>query len=78
MKTAKLFMNGRSQAVRLPREFQFSGDRVWIKRSQNAVVLLPMQDSWQPLVDSLEMFSNDFMQERDQPAQPDERQGLFV
>ena len=41
MQTAKLFNNGRSQAVRLPKEFRFSGDDVYIKKYQGIVMLLP-------------------------------------
>jgi antitoxin VapB len=46
---AKLFRNGRSQAVRLPKEFRFSGDRVRIRRVGRAVLLEPMAadlDAW--------------------------------
>lgn len=39
---AKLFRNGRSQAVRLPREFRFPGDRVRIRRVENGVLLEPL------------------------------------
>lgn len=76
MKTAKLFRNGQSQAVRLPKSFRFNGDRVFIKRVGNAVVLIPYQDSWETLFESLEQFSDDFMQEREQPASQD-RESLF-
>jgi antitoxin VapB len=76
MKTAKLFKNGQSQAVRLPKEFRFSGDRVFIKRMGNAVVLLPEKDSWRPLFESLSRFSDDFMESREQPDQQT-REGLF-
>ena len=41
--TAKLFMNGRSQAVRLPREFRFEGDEVAIRKSGDAVILEPLR-----------------------------------
>jgi antitoxin VapB len=76
MDTAKLFQNGKSQAVRLPREYRFQGDTVFIKRMGNAVILLPVEHSWQSLIDSLDGFSDDFMAERDQPpAQP--RESLF-
>ena len=78
MKTAKLFKNGRSQAVRLPKEFRFEGDEVYIKRVGNAVVLLPHQDSWQGLYESLERFSGDFMEDREQPAWEEERESPFV
>jgi len=67
LKTAKLFKNGQSQAVRLPKEFRFEGTKVFIKRVGNAVLLLPEQDSWQILFDSLDLFSDDFMESRDQP-----------
>ena len=67
METAKLFQNGKSQAVRLPKEFRFGRDRVYIKRIGNAVVLLPYQTPWNTLLDSLSLFSPDFMSERIQP-----------
>ena len=67
METAKLFQNGKSQAVRLPKEFRFKGDRVYLKKMGNAVIVLPYGAPWQLLVDSLSLFSSDFMQARDQP-----------
>ena len=68
MKTAKLFRNGQSQAVRLPKEFRFEGEFVYVKKSGNAVVLLPSRGSWDSLVGSLEDFSEDFMVDRKQPT----------
>ena len=76
MKVAKLFKNGQSQAVRLPKEFRFEGTQVYIKRVGNAVLLLPEQDSWQLLFDSLNQFSDDFMDSREQPQQQN-REELF-
>jgi antitoxin VapB len=67
MKTAKLFQNGQSQAVRLPKEFRFEDDHVYVKKSGNIVILIPAHDSWQSLVDSLNKFTDDFMCERKQP-----------
>ena len=67
METAKLFQNGKSQAVRLPKEFRFGSDRVYIKRVGNAVVLLPFKTPWETLIESLSLFSADFMTERKQP-----------
>jgi antitoxin VapB len=60
MQTAKLFPNGQSQAVRLPKEYRFAGDCVYIQRLGEAVVLLPYQRPWQVLFDSLGAFSADF------------------
>ena len=68
MQTAKLFQNGKSQAIRLPKEFRFIGDQVYLKRMGNAVILLPYGAPWQSLVDSLALFSDDFMQDRAQPS----------
>lgn len=68
MKTAKLFRNGQSQAVRLPKDFRFEDDHVFVKKSGNAVILIPAKDSWNSLIDSLDKFTADFMSKRNQPA----------
>lgn len=75
MQTAKIFMNGRSQAVRLPKEFRLPGDDVFIKRLGNIVILIPKDAPWSSLLKSLDRFTGDFMESRDQPAQ-DKRKGL--
>ncbi len=67
MKTAKLFQNGKSQAVRLPKEFRFDDSEVYIKKTGNVVQLIPRDDSWNSLFSSLKKFSRDFMSERVQP-----------
>jgi antitoxin VapB len=67
MMTAKLFQNGQSQAVRLPKAFRLPGTEVYIKKVGNAIVLLPMDRPWDTLWESLPHFSEDFMHERDQP-----------
>lgn len=67
MKTAKLFQNGHNQTVRLPKEFQFTGSHVFVKRIGSAVVLLPEMDTWDVLFEACEEFSDDFMAERNQP-----------
>jgi antitoxin VapB len=67
MKTAKLFTNGRSQAVRLPRECNLPGEAVYVQRIGDVVVLTPMTDPWAPLRASLAMFTEDYMNNRNQP-----------
>jgi antitoxin VapB len=66
--TAKLFRNGRSQAVRLPKQYSLPGSEVYVKKMSNVVVLIPKGgDPWQPLIDSLDKFSDDlFADGRDQ------------
>lgn len=76
LKTAKLFQNGRSQAVRLPKEFRFQGDEVFIKKMGDTVILMPYQMGWQSLFDSLTMFSDEFMADRAQPPEQ-AREALF-
>ena len=46
MKMAKLFVNGRSQAVRLPKEYQFEGSEVFVQKVGNAVILVPHEKAW--------------------------------
>lgn len=69
MMTAKLFENGRSQAVRLPKECRFPGDEVMINKVGDIVVLIPKENKWAGFLNSLEFFSDDFMDDgRQQPA----------
>ena len=77
MKTAKLFRNGQSQAVRLPKEFRFKGEEVYIKKCGSAVVLIPLTNSWESLIESLYKFSEDFMTDREQPAQQERETTAF-
>lgn len=67
MNTAKIFKSGNSQAVRLPKEFQFKGNEVYVKRVGNNVILIAKDDPWGSLIDSLDKFSDDFMGQRMQP-----------
>lgn len=76
MKTAKLFQNGQSQAVRLPKEFRFEGEQVFIKKEGNTVILLPVRKSWDVLIKGLYQFSDDFMSGRTQP-ETQKREKLF-
>lgn len=67
MKTARIFTNGRSQAVRLPKEFRFKGKEVYIKSVQGLIVLIPKNGPWVSLLGSLDRFSEDFLEDRGQP-----------
>lgn len=73
-RTAKLFRNGRSQAVRLPAEFRFLGSEVYVRRdpSTGDVILSRRPESWQDffdLVDSLDIPSEFLTNRRDPPPQ---------
>ena len=67
MASAKLFRNGQSQAVRLPKEFALPGREVFVRRVGNAVLLIPSADPWTGFEAALGQFSDDFMAERVQP-----------
>ncbi len=78
METAKIFMSGRSQAVRLPKAYRLSGTEVRIKKIGNALVLIPANDPWQSLFDSLDQFEPGFRLEREQPQGQQERADLLA
>ncbi len=61
MQTTEVFRNGSSQSVRLPKEYQFSGDEVFIQKHGNAVFLFPQEKTWELFWEGLVGFSNDFM-----------------
>ena len=67
MKTAKVFRNGRSQAVRLPKECQVEGKDVYVRKLDHIVILIPRKRGWGPLLDSLDKFSEDVFEDRNQP-----------
>ena len=61
MMTAKVFENGSSQAVRLPKEYRFKDDEVMINKVGDVVLLVPKSAKWETFMRSLDMFSPDFL-----------------
>lgn len=61
MDVAKVFTNGRSQAVRLPKSCRFQDDEVLVNRIGSMVILMPKSDPWAGMIKSLNMFTDDFM-----------------
>lgn len=60
-KKAKIFNNGNSQAVRLPKEFRFEGKEVIVRKVENGVLLMPQNKNiWESWFDNLDEFSEDF------------------
>lgn len=64
MMTAKVFENGRSQAVRLPKECRFNTDEVMVNRIGDVVLLMPKTNKWSSFMQAIDMFSADYMEER--------------
>ena len=74
--TAKLFLNGHSQAVKLPKEFRFEGTEVYIHRQGDQIILSPKRRSWREFFKNTPLPSDDFLSEWvDLPLQ--EREDLF-
>jgi antitoxin VapB len=71
---AKIFMSGRSQAVRLPKELRFSGEAVIARRLGNGVLLLPVDAPWQIMSQALDEFEPGFVMEREQPVEQQHRE----
>jgi len=76
MDTAKLFNNGKSQAVRLPKAYRLKGKEAFITKIGDAIIILPKKERWNTLIASLDKFSIDFMSERIQP-ELEKREELF-
>ena len=77
METAKIFINGRSQAVRLPKAYRFSGNEVYIKKTSEGVLLIPKDNSiWDIWERNLMKYEEPFMKNRNQPIEQQERVGI--
>lgn len=76
MQTAKIFQNGRSQAIRIPKEYQFSGDEVFIQKHGEAVLLIPHEKVWEVFMEGVNEFSDDFMEEGRDQGMNQEREKL--
>jgi len=77
MDTAKIFINGRSQALRLPKPYRFEGEEVYIKRIPQGVLLIPKNNTiWSAWEENLKKYDQPFMPERNQPDSQQERVGL--
>jgi antitoxin VapB len=76
MNTAQIFMNGQSQAVRLPKELRFEGTEVYIKKIGDAVLLFPKDRQWDMFLTGLLGFSDDFMRYGRELNEQEERESL--
>jgi antitoxin VapB len=76
MTTAKLFWSGRSQAVRLPKDYRFRGKEVRIRRHGSAVILEPVPDDWSWLDAIAGKLDDDFVEAVNEQPQPQDRPAL--
>ena len=76
MQTAKVFTSGRSQAVRIPKEYRFDESEVFINRVGDALVLTPVSKIQAVYQNGLDSFSPDFMADGRPEQIPTNREGL--
>ena len=69
-------MNGRSQAVRLPKKFQFPGDEVIIQKLGDVVILIPHDKAWDTFLNGIDSFSSDYMEEGRDQGREQERESF--
>lgn len=76
MMTAKVFENGRSQAVRLPKECRFNTDEVVVNKIGDIVMLMPKTNKWNSFMQAIDMFSSDFFEDERTDEIMQERESL--
>ena len=76
METLKLFANGQSQAVRLPKAYRFDGEEVYAKKVGQTVLLFPKNSAWSTFLEGLKGFSDDFMANGRETVFDQERESL--
>lgn len=79
MLTAKLFTNGSSQAVRLPKEFRFTGNEVYAQKIGESVILVPKSKAWETFIEGINGFTEDYfnaLENRRNDEIPSEREIL--
>lgn len=77
METAKIFTNGGSQAVRLPKSCRLNASEVLVNRVGSVVMLVPKEDRWANLISSLDLFTDDFLAEGTEALPAGEREPIL-
>ena len=72
-KIAKVFMNGRSQAVRLPKEYRFDTDEVYVTKQGQNIIISPKETTWDDFFNAKPAFDDDFLKDR-QDSEPQDRE----
>lgn len=76
MDTAKIFGNGGSQAVRLPKKFRFNTDEVIVQQLGDAILLVPKESLWQTFMEGLSEFTDDIFENGREQGVQDKRESL--
>ena len=75
MQTAKVFKNGRSQAIRLPKEFRVDADEVYLKKTPEGFLVIT-RDPWEIFLEGVKELSDDFMVRGRQQPPPQSRKSM--
>lgn len=65
-----------SQDIKIPEKFKIDDDKVYMKKVGNAIYIIPYHDAWKTMIDAIDEFSDDFMEERNQPSDQQQRENL--
>ena len=80
MLTAKLFTNGSSQAVRLPKKVRFHGTEVYVQKDGTSLMLVPKEKAWENFMEGIDSFTNDYFDlvqsRREKESVPEEIEAL--
>ena len=76
METAKVFANGRSQAVRLPKKYRLDESEIFVQKVGNVILLIPKENRWQTFLDGVNGFTEDFFEDGRMPERMVEREPL--
>ena len=66
-RTIDIKKEGSSQVIAIPGDLAINDDKVYLKKVGNVIYLIPFHNPWQSMIDGAQSFSDDFMEERDQP-----------
>ena len=76
LETEKIFTNGGSQAIRLPKRYRFNAEEVFVNQIGNVVMLIPKDDRWQSMLSSLDLFTDDFLADGVESLPLEEREAI--
>ncbi len=65
--TVKIKKKSGAQTIQIPAAFKIEDDKVYLKKVGNTIYVIPFHNPWESLIQSTELFTNDFLDERDQP-----------
>lgn len=74
--TAKVFTNGRSQAIRIPKEYRFEDDEIYISKLGDSVILTPKKSAWANMILGAEMMDKDLFDDEIKDEKPQSREKL--